>query len=61
MPVEDAFVDAYNLAGIQAIRRLGAADKDLAKVTFGLQCDGAAGYSGTMNPLVAAQATALNK
>jgi len=42
MPVDDAFVDAYNLAGIQAIRRLGAADKDAAKVLFGLQCDGAA-------------------
>jgi len=41
MPVEDAFVDAYNLASIQAIRRLGAADKAAAKVLFGLQCDGA--------------------
>jgi len=42
MPVDDSFVDAYNLASIQAIRRLGAADKLLAGITFGLQCDGAA-------------------
>jgi len=43
MPVDDSFVDAYNLAGIQALRRLGQADKKLAAVFFGLQCDGAAG------------------
>jgi hypothetical protein len=60
MPVETAFTDAYNLAGILALRRLGQADKDLAGVHFGNSCDGAT-YTNSLNPLVAVQKTAANK
>lgn len=60
MPVETAFTDAYNLAGILALRRLGQSDKDLAGVHFGNACDNAV-YTTKLDPLVPVQKTAANK
>lgn len=60
MPVETAFTDAYNLAGILALRRLGQSDKDLAGVHFGNACDGAV-YATQLDPTVAVQKTVANK
>lgn len=61
MPVETAFTNAYNLAGILALRRLGQSDKDLAGVHFGNACDGGVVYATKLDPLVAVQKTVANK